>query len=239
MAFNFSPRVVTDGLILYLDAANINSYVSGSTVWRDLTINSNNGTLINGPVYNSNNAGSISFDGVDDYVQIPSSSMFNIPSITIDCSFYMKTWTGYGALISNGYHDSPGPTIYGYSLHIRPNYDIWMEINNNNSRLDITSPIGMTENSFNHVSVSVGSSGCKIYNKGIQRYSDSNNYNIVYNGIPNSGTVVPNIWIGALHYIGPRNLNGNISSLKLYNRALSAGEVLQNYNALKSRFNLT
>ena len=53
MAFRYSPKIVTDGLVLYLDAANPKSYVSGSTLWNDLTINSNNGVLTNGPTFSS------------------------------------------------------------------------------------------------------------------------------------------------------------------------------------------
>jgi hypothetical protein len=68
MAFNYSPKVVTDGLVLYLDAANPNSYVSGSTTWRDISRGGSNGTLINGPTYSSANGGSIVFDGTNDYV---------------------------------------------------------------------------------------------------------------------------------------------------------------------------
>jgi len=71
MSFNYSPKIVTDGLVLYLDAANIKSYVSGSTIWRDISRSgASNGIIVNGPIFNSLNGGSISFDGVDDYIDI-------------------------------------------------------------------------------------------------------------------------------------------------------------------------
>ena len=76
MAFNYSPKIVTDGLVLYLDAANPNSYVSGSTSWRDISRGGNNGTLVNGPTFNSANGGSIVFDGVDDNISF-SGNTFN------------------------------------------------------------------------------------------------------------------------------------------------------------------
>ena len=69
MAYNFSPKIVTDGLVLYLDAANTKSYVSGSTVWNDISRGGNNGSLINGPTFISGNGGSIVFDGVNNYVE--------------------------------------------------------------------------------------------------------------------------------------------------------------------------
>jgi hypothetical protein len=68
MAFNYSPKIITDGLVLYLDAANTRSYPTNGTIWSDLSRNNNNGTLINGPTFNSANGGSIVFDGVDDRV---------------------------------------------------------------------------------------------------------------------------------------------------------------------------
>jgi hypothetical protein len=53
MAYNFSPKIITDGLVLYLDAANTRSYPGSGTVWTDLSRVGNNGTLTNGPTFNS------------------------------------------------------------------------------------------------------------------------------------------------------------------------------------------
>ena len=64
----YNPKIVTDGLVLCLDAANPKSYPGSGTTWYDLSGNGNHGTLINGPTYNSDNKGSIVFDGIDDYV---------------------------------------------------------------------------------------------------------------------------------------------------------------------------
>jgi hypothetical protein len=75
MAGNVAPNIITDGLVLYLDAANTKSYVSGSTAWNDL-VGTNNGTLVNGPTFSSANGGSIVFDGVDDYAITPSVTNF-------------------------------------------------------------------------------------------------------------------------------------------------------------------
>jgi hypothetical protein len=71
MAGTVAPNIVTDGLVLYLDAANVKSYVSGSTTWVDIAAG-NNVTLTNGPTFNSGNNGSIVFDGTNDYVQVTS-----------------------------------------------------------------------------------------------------------------------------------------------------------------------
>jgi hypothetical protein len=67
MASIGGPNIVTDGLVLALDAANTKSYPGSGTVWKDLSGNGNNGTLINGPTFDTGNLGSIEFDGVDDW----------------------------------------------------------------------------------------------------------------------------------------------------------------------------
>lgn len=70
MPTSTGPKIVNNGLVFHVDAADINSYVSGSTTWYNLA-GTNNGTLVNGPSYSINNKGILSFDGVDDYVSIP------------------------------------------------------------------------------------------------------------------------------------------------------------------------
>ena len=83
-------NIVTDGLVLLLDAANTKSYVSGSTIWNDLSRSGNNGSLINGPTFNSLNGGSIVFDGSNDFIE---------GTITVPTSFTFNVWlkmTSYG-----------------------------------------------------------------------------------------------------------------------------------------------
>ena len=79
MSLNHGGKpIVTDGLVLCLDAANPKSYPGSGTTWTDLSGNGNNGTLVNGVGYNSDNGGSLSFDGVNDYVS--KSSWVNPPT---------------------------------------------------------------------------------------------------------------------------------------------------------------
>ena len=87
MSFANGGRIVTDGLILSLDASDQNSYISGSITWTDLSENRNSGALTNGPTYSSDNGGSIVFDGADDYVSI--SQNVNPSNITLE--FVYKT----------------------------------------------------------------------------------------------------------------------------------------------------
>ena len=77
MGISRGKSIVTDGLILYLDAANKKSYPGSGTVWSDLSGNANTGTLTNGPTFDSSNNGSINFDGTDDLVECSSISSTN------------------------------------------------------------------------------------------------------------------------------------------------------------------
>ena len=100
--FTYGPRIVKDGLVFYVDAANPKSYVSGDTTCNDL-IQSNNGTLINGVTFDTNNGGSIVFDGSDDSVSI--SSMVSYSS---DDPHTYSAWvnavntTSYKWILNNG-----------------------------------------------------------------------------------------------------------------------------------------
>ena len=83
MGLSHSPRIVTDGLVFCLDAANIRSYPGTGTTWTDLK-GGNEGTLTNGPTFSSDNAGSISTDGSNDS-WLPfsvSSASFSLSSVT-------------------------------------------------------------------------------------------------------------------------------------------------------------
>jgi len=83
MGVSYNPKIVKDGLVLYLDAGNTKSYPGSGTTWTDLSGNGNNGTL-NGPSYNSNLLGTFVLDGVDDYATLPTITLTNF-TIQIWC----------------------------------------------------------------------------------------------------------------------------------------------------------
>ena len=97
-----SRSIITNGLVLYLDAANTKSYVSGSTTWNDLSRNNNTGTLINGSTFNSLNGGSIVFDGIDD--RVSGTTINTGQNFTVNCWIF-PTLLGATrrALVGNGY----------------------------------------------------------------------------------------------------------------------------------------
>jgi len=92
MGIRRGPNIVTDGLVFAVDAANPSSYVSGSGVWKDQTVNQNDGTLTNSPTFDSSNGGSIVFDGLDDYIELGSVDSNNPLSLYGQTEFSIDLW---------------------------------------------------------------------------------------------------------------------------------------------------
>ena len=238
-------NIVTNGLILSLDAGYLPSYPQNGTLFYDNGPNGNTGTLTNGPTYTSQYGGGIVLDGVNDYISVNRTANLEPTSVTMECIFYINNFSGgnYPGIIAKGYWDSQTSPkdIEGYSTHIRPNYNLWVDFNNNGTRKILNDgnegvTAGISQNSLNFITVTIGPTGANVYNKGINYYSDNNNYTIAYTGA-NGGTVPADLWIGWMQYKGG-TLNGTIYRASVYNRPLTASEVLQNYNAQKGRFGL-
>lgn len=222
MAGNVVLKSVTNGLVLYLDAVNTKSYPGSGNNWFDLTENMNVGTLENGATFSSSNGGSIFFDGVNDYVQVQA-----IKGLTSPTSYTISSWF---KPISTGGLDLGFATILGYSGSRRL---LW-----NSGTKNILAQMGGSGvvSTTNSVPVNDWSYVTYIYDMDLNK--EYLYINGVYNGIANntSSTFNSTFYLG---FYGDPNyylLNGNISMVHIYNRRLSDSEVLQNYNALKSRF---
>ena len=232
MAFNYSPKVITDGLVLYLDAANQYSYVSGSTSWNDISRGGNNGTLVNGPTYNSANGGSIVFDGVDDYVNCGNSTSINdcTNACTINVWFKQTTSSSYKFLTGKGTSDSDENLSLAVAF---TNSKLYFDVGAGGPYIDVTYSYSL--NTWYNICVTHnrtgGNSTLKVYINGIEIPSTT----IAPSSSPISNS--SNFTIGSARN-NTLNFPGNIATLQLYNRALSANEVLQNYNATKTRFGL-
>lgn len=219
------PNLVTSGLVLHLDAANPKSYVSGSTTWFDMSGNNNNGTLTNGPGYSSANFGSIVFDGVDDFVNLQS---FNISS---GSTFTLSSWVYYAA--------SSGP------------FPIIISENGNTYKMLFGIKIGSAANVGFNIYTSVGQTANTIapianawYNPvatftGSQLIIYVNGYvmSTVSIGSPFPG-YSNGTWVGNGANGGNSFWKGNIPIVQIYNRALTAEEVQQNFNATRGRFGI-
>ena len=221
----YSPRIVTSGLVLALDAAERLSYPRTGTTWRDLSGNSNNGTLTNGPTFNAGNLGSIVFDGVDDYVNIPyNASTINFPTNNATVCVWYKVSTagdGKGILVTQRSFTGTGMQIYADATKIYVD-------GGGTVGLYSTTIIPNGTIAFGGIIFDKTNSLLKLYINGIYDSQVSYTGNI-------QDTYPIRLGNGAFSD-GP--FPGNIYTVNVYNRTLSATEILNNYNATKSRFGL-
>lgn len=234
MAFNYSPKIVTNGLLVYMDAGNTKSYPGNGTAWTDLGKNqSNNGVLTNSPTFDSSNNGSIIFDGTNDYVV--SSAAYSLPA-QVTYNFWVK----HSAIASEqtlysdgGQGGAPSGYVWIYRA-ISGSSGIFFQYSNG-SVAAATSTTGMYTG-FNGVWLNVGLT-VDYTGAVINWYKNG----VLLSG-PNSLAGTPQTPVSRTKFIGAYNagltnpFNGNISIVQIYNRILSASEMLQNYNALKSRY---
>lgn len=218
-------KIVTDGLVLCLDAADRNSYVSGSTTWNDLA-GSNNGTLTNGPTFSTDGGGSILFDGVDDYVDCGSSNLNIGDSVTVDTWLYFNTLSGYITWFSYGGFVPGGFVVQRAGDANRLRF-AW-----NQSSPFYDGPSFTTTGQWVNM--------CVVVKEGSQVEWYVNTFKTLAGTIstfapsnPNTVEIGRRTDSGGIQYV-----DGKVSSTKIYNRALSTSEVLQNYNATKGRFGL-
>ena len=217
-----SSNIVTDGLVFYVDAANPNSYISGNTTTNDLILD-NNGTLTNGVGFSTENNGAWDFDGTDDYISLSNTITNTI--YTLDFWYKMGVNDGsygyFASSVNTGFAISEGGTVVGLSYG-----EFYYYNGSAATRLGSSIP-SLTE--WNNITsiIDTSSNIIKVYGNGSL---------ISNNSVSNLSTSVTNIGryiAGNTHF-----LNGNLSPYKIYNRALSSTEILQNYNALKGRFGL-
>lgn len=227
--------IVRNGLVLWLDAGLSSSYSGSGTTWTDLSGNGRNGTLTNGPTYSSDNGGSLSFDGVDDYIECG-----NIGTIgntySIDCFFNSSSVVNYRNLYDMNYS-----TYSGVSGNVGPRFEqfsdgtanwVWSGNTSNNSIYTFTTAAALSANTWYHTVFTMNSGTVNTYVNGVIR--DSN----VSSGsgyVTTFGSV--NLGRGFI-LAGNRYFSGRIPSFRLYNRVLSLSEVQQNYQALRGRFGI-
>lgn len=226
--------IVTDGLVLNLDAGFTPSYPRSGTTWSDMG-GSNNGTLTNGPTFNSDNGGNIVFDGTNDFV---SSQVKNTPNGQTMCSWIKTT----SVKSDKSYLGDASNTIVGDTRNSvwngfgvtngKLNYnnasknDNWRQYNSNQS---------VNDGNWKYLSVTFNKS-TDIVSLYINGSLDS-----TYNNESSGGQYDPWTFMG-FNVIGRGYggdyFDGTISVVMVYDASLTSSEVLQNYNAQKERFGL-
>ena len=229
------PLGVTNGLVLYLDAANKRSYPGSGTTWFDRS-GSNNGTLTNGPSFNSSNFGSIVFDGSNDYVTIPFSLSFPTGSSARTlCAFFKPTSLGVGGVIFGiGGNSTNGGRS---SLWVGSDGNIGVECRNSGVFLSSLSDWGGL-NTWNYL-CAVYPSGSTTVGSFILYVNGSLKSSSAFNGATTFNTTNQSAIIATVPAAPGSNMfTGNIAQVSIYNRALTAAEIQQNFNALRGRFGI-
>lgn len=222
MSIQGNPFIIHDSsLVMHLDAVNTKSYPGSGTDWFDLSGTNNTGSLKNNPTFSSSNTASIIFDGLDDYVQTPLNIDSNPVSIMAWCRPYdVTSLNGRGIVLTdNG----------GWDKGLEFNNSQWLvHVGNNYAYTGVAA----TANTWYNCCLVYTASNIFLYVNGILIWT--------YGSAPGS-SAGSTVEIGRANYsagAGSRFFSGAISVVAIYNRALSSDEVLQNYNAVKSRFGL-
>ncbi len=224
-----SLGIVTDGLQLYLDAGNPLSYPGSGTTWTDLSPNGYSATL-QGPVYSSSSGGIITFDGSNDYVDTGQS--LSSESFSLSVWFKSSNVSLYGMLFSK--------EVLGGSPW---NYRLYLAINTGYIVGDLAR-VGSSDQVQYQVNMADGNWKNAVFTRNTTADTLSlyvNGYSVSSKTDATTGTFVnsQSVWIGKSAYLGGSYpFNGSIGQAMIYNKALSDSEVLQNYNATKSRYGL-
>jgi len=222
MSFAYSPKIITDGLVFYVDAANPKSYPGVGTTWSDLSKNTNNGTLTNGPTFDNANGGSIVFDGVNDYVNLGS-------NINLTNNITYNTWIKTTSIVSHliGAYNNASPF---------PGWSVGIGINVTAGKICFWSGGGWQEgdiscniNQWINVSVTFTNGVISFYLNGVFKSTTSSSLISSYTG---------DKFLGGRANDGLAPFSGDMSIVQIYNRVLSVTEILQNYNATKTRYSL-
>ena len=212
---------ITSNLVLHLDASNSSSYSGSGTTWTDLSDSGNNGTLTNGPTFDSSDGGSIVFDGANDRVQ------FGSDILDPNSNFTITAWVNFDDLTSGTHtivsdYSNPGSFQFRYSV----NHNGVQIVDSNIVNVGVFSSSNLSAATWYQLTVT----------------RSSNTYTLYINGSSNSSFTSTNVYdrgpqtIGANYYFTTEWFDGKIAQVFAYSSALSASEVTQNYNATKSNY---
>ena len=232
--YNYFGGIVTNGLVLDLDAAKVASYPGTGTTWYDISGNNNNGTLTNGPTFSGiGKQASIVFDGTDDYVVVNNFPQLPVSSSarTINIWFNPNALTWQSNINNLFFYGTAGTTgaTFGIDFDIYPVMEIYTW---GGSGKDLMFSSSFAQTGWANIAVTYdGSTSIKIYENG------TNTQTLTLSSPCNTGNT--NVWIGSINPTYQSwYYDGKVSVSQIYNRALSAAEVSQNFNALRGRYGI-
>jgi prepilin-type N-terminal cleavage/methylation domain-containing protein len=224
---HLKENIVTDGLVLHLDAGNLASYPGTGNTWFDLSGNNNNGALVNGIGYDSTNGGSLSFDGVDDEIFVDNNANINFNGnqqyTALAWVYPLLGGTTWHGIISKGNSQQYALTINSPNayLHYETNQGGVSPLNSSVSSVLINSWEFVTIR-FDGTNKTIWKNGNLLVTQNATSLNSTSNTEQLRIGEGNTG----------------EQFRGNISQVKIYNRSLTPEEIQQNYNTTKGRFGL-
>ena len=218
MGIDVGPIETTDGLVLHLDAGNTRSYPgSGNTVY-DLSGFGNTSALTNGPTYNSSNLGAFVLDGSNDYILVNSqANILSKTAYTKIAYIYISNFSTVNNIISGGFSGQHAFWMFGTDK---------LNAGHNGAWNTVVGATSLSLNTWYFAAVTYSdSTGWKLYLNGREDGTSASTTTFTGN---------QEIVIGA--YSSGNNFTGRISNIQVYNRALTATEIFQNYHATKGRY---
>lgn len=234
--------IIRNGLVLYLDAANINSYPGSGTTWSDLSGNNNHGTLVNSPTFSNNH---FTLNGTNQYV-----SLGGAPNSLKTTNFTLSAWFQWAAGGSTSFTGGGGISYYPIITKGRGEAD--------GSNLDMNYGFGITTTAFVGADLEDNSTGLNAPITGTQTLPQNiwKNVSVVYDGTwyiyidgiltntlsinrtPRNDSIQHNAIGTAMNSTGVPDgyFSGKISTAQIYNRALPLQEIQQNFNAVRGRY---
>ena len=218
--------VVEDGLVFYVDASNANSYPGSGTTWTDMK-GAIGGTLTNGPTHNSGNGGYFEFDGANHYYEIGQSIISGLATFSLEVWVKLDQTNSPMNVMYNEWHIGDNAVLFRVQsntmqFYVRKSDDSGNIGGNFDSFSDTTN--------WNHIVGTWDGTTLKVHVNGTAMSTTHTGTGSVH------VTSTSNAFIGYYGNPASNYLNGRISKLAIYTKALTTDEILQNYNALKNRF---
>ena len=228
MSYNNGPKIITNGLALYIDSGNLASYPGSGTTWTDLTRNNFNGTLVNGGGYSTAGRGSIYFDSNGNYVGPLTSSLTTTSSTWFVWMYNLGGQRSNAGIFFSRSTTTGGINFYGTTGQVNYHWNVVGASYSWNSGL--YPPVGR----WSLVVLKTEPAQGTMY-----LFESGKMSSAVYTST-HSAVTLDDLKFGTddTGCCGPRHFYGYIAAASIYNRALSIQEIQQNYDALKGRFGL-
>ena len=225
MAQHYSPKIVTDGLVLCLDAGSRKSYPGSGATWSDLVTRTKTASLTNSPSFSQNNVGSLVFNSASQQFGTLASPGVSGQNLTASIWVFPTTSGTFMTPLTNMTFDS---TTTGYAIQQRNNGTFWVSVGIWGVGGDTVSSIPYTTNQWINLTMTYNGATISAYSNGVLFGTTASTRTFT------EGTLT--VGKGAIN--ASEHFTGNISTVSLYSRALSASEVSQNFNATRGRFGI-